>query len=135
MGGEFPGHEADFRVRAQAVFQVSVKDAVQDGPVVNRLAGGVFVVGAGGTPFEGGGAVAGVEQIMGAEENGAGGPQPAQFADEFPAVLHVGVIRLVGAEEAPDGTKFAGGFGGVHLDFDRERDGRAGGRVGFTLRG
>ena len=87
MGGRFPGHETDFRVRAHAVFQVSVEDAVEDGPVIDRMAGGVLMVGAGGTPFEGGGAVAGIEEIMGAEETepvGANWPSsPMSLAPSF----------------------------------------------------
>ena len=46
-------------------------------------------------------AVAGSEEIVRAEENFFG-PKLAEFREELLAVLHVGVVRFVRAEEAPD---------------------------------
>ena len=44
----------------------------------------------------------------------------AEFAEQFLAVLHVGVIRLVRAEETPDRRQLRDRPGGVHRDRSRE---------------
>ena len=100
-------HEADLRERADAAGEVGVEDAVDDGPVVDGLAVGVFSVGVGTAPLEGGRAVTGIEEIVGAKEDVLGF-QFAEGGEEFAAVLHRGVVGLVGAEETPDGAKQAG---------------------------
>jgi hypothetical protein len=40
----------------------------------------------------------------------------AQFAQEFPSVLHVGIIGLVRTKEAPDWTERSFRVGGVHAN-------------------
>ena len=105
-----------------AAGEISVEDAIDDGPIVDRFAVGVFAVGAGRAPFEGWSAIAGAEEVVGAEVDlggrrlgirgwglgagdwkGGAGAELAEFGDELLAVFHVGVVRLVGAEETPDG--------------------------------
>ena len=99
-----------------AAFQVGVEDAVEDRPVVNRVALGVLAVSAGGTPLQRRRAVAGGQQIVRAEINLLAAPSSPSSAEQLLAVLHVGVVRLVGAEEPPDGTQLAFGLGGVHAN-------------------
>src|SRR5262249_54360966 len=53
------GHETDLDVGTDAVLQVGVENAVEDGPVIDRFALGVFVIYAGRTPFQSRGAVTG----------------------------------------------------------------------------
>ena len=95
------------------------------GPAVDGLAGGVFRVGVSAAPFEGRRAVTGVEEIMRAEKDVLG-LQFAEGGEEFAAVLHRGVVGLVGAEETPDGAKRARGFRGI--DGDGDGEGRGGRR-------
>ena len=58
------------------------------------------------------------------------------LAEQFLAVLHRGVVRLVGAEVAPEGAQRAGGLRGVDGDADGERGGgRRDGRLGESGRG
>ena len=63
-----------------------------------------------------------------------GFPSPGTLVDwelgeEFLAVLHRGVVGLVGAEVAPDGLQFAGGLAGIDGDGDGKRIGGGGGRA------
>ena len=113
------GHKADLGVGADAAGEVGVEDAVDDGPVVDGLAVGVFGVGVSAAPLEGGRTVAGVEEIMRAEKDVLG-LQFAEGGEEFAAVLHRGVVGFVGAEETPDGAKRARGFRGIDGDGDGE---------------
>ena len=94
-------HETNLDVWTNAALEVSVEYVVENFPIVDGLAVGVFRVGAGGTPFERGCAVAGGEEIVCAKINGLW-RERAEFVDEFRAVFHVGVVGLVGAEESPD---------------------------------
>jgi len=57
-------HEADFDEGPGAGLHVGVEDAVDDGPIIDRVPGGIFGVGVGRAPFESGGAVAGAEQVV-----------------------------------------------------------------------
>jgi hypothetical protein len=92
-------HEADLHVRSYAAFEVSVENAIEKGPVIHGLPLSPLPVSAGGTPFEGRRSIARREQIVGAEVNAS---EFAEFGEQLLAVLHVGVVRLVRAEEAPD---------------------------------
>src|SRR5438132_7971411 len=46
--------------------------------------------------------------------------QGGQLGEQLLAIFHVGIIGLVMAEEAPDGTEFAFGFGSVDTNCDGE---------------
>jgi len=54
MGGKGFGHESELYQRGDFLVAKGIKDAVDDGPVVDGPTLGVFGVGIGGTPFEGG---------------------------------------------------------------------------------
>ena len=60
-------HEADFHEGPGAGLDVGVEDPVDDGPVVDGMAGCVFGISIGRTPFEGGGAVTGAERVVHAD--------------------------------------------------------------------
>jgi hypothetical protein len=60
--------------------------------------------------------------------------QLAELGDEFFAVLHRGVIGLVGAEETPDGLKFAEWLPGIDRDGNGERRDLGGTGGGNTRR-
>lgn len=64
MSGKRFGHEPDFHEWLDAGRAKSVEDAVENGPVVDGISGGVFGVNVGRAPFEGSGAVSGSEQIV-----------------------------------------------------------------------
>ena len=115
------GHEPDLHVGLHAALEVGVEDAVDDRPVVDRLAVGVLGVGVGRAPLQGRGAVAGGEQVVRAEVDLLRA-ELAEFGEQLLAVLHVGVVRLVGAEEPPDRLEVAAGL--VGPDGDRDRRGR-----------
>ena len=70
-------HEADLDVRLDAALEIGVEDAVDDRPVVDRLAAGIFGVGVGRSPLQRRRAVAGDQQAVGAEE----APLRRQLAD------------------------------------------------------
>ena len=80
---------------------IGIEDAVGDGPVVDRLAGRVLGVGVGGAPLERGLAVAGHQQAVDAHVD-RHGAERRDFGQQLLAVLHVGVVRLIVAEEGPD---------------------------------
>ena len=120
MRRERLGHEADFHVRFDAALEIRVENPVVDRPVVIGCAVGVFLVGAGRTPFQRVRAIAAGEQMMRAEIN-LRLAELAEFGQQFLAVLHVGVIRLVRAEEPPDRRQFPDWPGGVHRDGDGKR--------------
>ena len=113
-------HEPDLHVGLHATLQVGVEDAVDDRPVVDRLALAVLGVGVGAAPLERGRAVSGVEEVVGAKIH-LRRPELAERREQLAAVLHVGVVRLVRSEEAPDWLQLATAGGGVHLDRHRER--------------
>jgi hypothetical protein len=119
------GHESDLGVGAHTPGSVGVEDPVQDGPVVHGPPGRVLRVGVGAAPLERRRPVARAEKVVGPEVNGAG-PQLAELGKEPAAVLHRGVVRLVGPEEAPDGRHPARGAGGVDLYRDGKRGGGGG---------
>lgn len=66
------------------------------------------------------GAFAGDQQIVGAEEHLLW-LQLAQLSKQFLPILHVGVVRLVRAQEPLDRLERADGARCVHGDFDREK--------------
>ena len=100
LGRQRFGHEADLDERLHLALDVSVEDAIDDRPVVDRPAGGVFSVGVGRSPFQRRRAVAGRQQVVRADEHGDG-TERRQLREQLLAVLHVGVVRLVVAEERP----------------------------------
>ena len=120
LDGERLRHEPDLRVGLEAALQVGVEDAVDDRPVVDRLALRVLGVGVGAPPLEGGRAVAGVEEVVGAEVD-LRRAELAQRREQLASVLHVRVVRLVRPEEPPDRTQLAAACAGLDLDRDRER--------------
>jgi hypothetical protein len=109
-------HEADLYVRLDVALEVRVEDAVDDRPVVDRLAARVFRVGVGASPLQRGRAVAGGEQVVRAEERVLR-PDLAELGQQLLAVLHVGVVRLIAAEETPDGVKRGDRL--LQVDLDR----------------
>ena len=120
-------HEPDLRVWLQAAVPVGVEDAVEGAPVVDRPALGVLGVGIGAAPLEGGRAVAGGEQVVGAEVDRERA-ELAQLRDQLPAVLHGRVVGLVRPEEAPDRLELSQRPRGI--DLDRDREGAVGGQGG-----
>ena len=52
------GREADLHQRNVSSLDIGVEDPVHDGPVIDRVAGGIFGIGVGRSPFQRGGAVA-----------------------------------------------------------------------------
>ena len=111
------GHETDFRVWPHAVFEIGIEDMVQDGPVIDRLALRVLAVSAGGAPLERWCAIARGQQVVSAEID----PfrrEGAEFGEQLLAILHRGVIRLIRAEEPPDGAQLAFCLSGIDADGD-----------------
>ncbi len=113
-------HEADLQIRFDATRPVGVDNAVGDGPVVDGFPLCIFGIGIGAAPFEGRRAVARIQEIMGAEID-LFGPQTSQMTHQFAAVLHRGVVGLVGAEEAPDWLQLALRPGGIDRDVHGDR--------------
>jgi hypothetical protein len=95
------GHKSDLDQRLHSTFDISVDDAVDDRPIVTWLAGGVFGIGVGRTPFERRRPVAGREQVVRPYVDWRGAER-RKLREELLAVFHVSVIRLVIAEETPD---------------------------------
>ena len=116
-GGEVFGHEAELDHGADAGGFVLVEDLVEDGEVVDGLAGGVEREDVGGGPLELGGAVAGGEEVMGADVDGRG-REVVQLGQELAAILHGGEVGLVVAEPGADGIVRAEGLGEIDLDGD-----------------
>src|SRR5439155_3088194 len=119
LGRKIFRHETNLDVRSHAAFKISTKDAVENRPVVNRIALSVLVVGARGTPLERWRAVAGGKKVVRAEVNTLG-RKFTEFPNELPPILHVRVVRFVSTEKAPDGLQLAFGLRGVNVDSDRE---------------
>src|SRR6266850_5301715 len=111
FGGKSLRHETNFDVRLHVPFLIGVEDFIQNFPIVSRLAGRIFIVSAGGTPFESSRAIAGSEKVVSAEIDGfwlsACDAEKAEVADEFFSIPHCGVVRFVRAEKAPDGMQLA----------------------------
>jgi hypothetical protein len=120
LGGERLGHETDLRVGLEPALHVGVEDAVDDRPVVDRLALRVLGVGVRAAPLEGGRSIPGVEEVVGAEVD-LRRAQLAQRREELASVLHVRVVRLVRTEEPPDRMEVPAARAGVDLDLYRER--------------
>ena len=83
-----------------AACEIGVDDAIDHRPVVDRLAVAGLGVRIGAAPFECRRAVAGIQQVVRTEVDLAAS-QLAELDQQLAAVLHGGVVRLVGAEEAP----------------------------------
>ena len=96
------GHESDLHVRPNAVLKIRVEDAIDDRPVVDRLAIGIFGVSVGRAPFQRRRAVAGAEKIVRAEINVLR-RKFAKLAEQFAAVGHVRIVRLIRAENRQTG--------------------------------
>ena len=124
-GGKGLGHEADLDVGLEPALHVGVEDAVNDRPVVVGPALGVLGVGVGRAPLQGGGAVAGGQQVVRADEDGLAA-QAGELGEQLLAVLHISVVRLIVAEEPPGGRQFSLGLAGV------DPDGHGGGRCGLS---
>ncbi len=125
LDGERLGHEADLDQRLHAALDVAVEDAVKDGPVEARAAGGVFGVGVGRSPLQSRRAVAGDQEIVGPHVD-RHGTQLGELRQELAAVLHVGVVRLVVAEEGVHGPQLAPGLPRVNADGNLRRQRAAG---------
>ena len=115
VGGERFGHEADFDDGLNTGGVERIEDVVEDRPVVNRFAVFVLGVGVSRAPLEGGGAVAGGQQIVDADVHGRS-TERGQLAEKFLAVRRVGVVGLIVAEVVPDWAEGACGLIGVHMD-------------------
>src|SRR6185503_771033 len=72
-----------------------------------------------GAPLERRCAVAGSQQIVRAEVH-LFGAQFAKFGQQLPAMLHVGVVRLVRSEEPPDGLQLTLQLAGIHAEGHRK---------------
>jgi hypothetical protein len=118
-GRQVPRHEADLRIRPHPAFEVGIEDAIENGPVVDRPARSVLLVGVGRAPLESGRSIARREQIVGAEVH-ALRRKLSELPEERPPVFHIGVVRLVGAEKAPDGPQRTAWRRGIHTNGDRE---------------
>ena len=110
-------HEADLHIRTDTMFQVGVEDPIEDGPIVDRVALGVFAVDPGRTPFQTGASVAGIEQVVRAEVDLLG-RQRAKFADQFSAVLHRGIVWFIRPEESPDRLPWTKRRGSIDADLN-----------------
>ena len=120
------GREPDLHVRPRPGLHIGVEDAIRDRPVVHRSAGAVLGVGVGAGPLQARHAVAAAQQVVATDvHRGVRRAEPTQLADQFLPVGHVGVVRLVVAEEPPDRLQVSARVGGVDGDRDRHV-GRAG---------
>ncbi len=117
MARERLGHEAELDEGLHLARNVGVDDAIEDRPVVDGVAGGVFGVDVGRSPLERGRAVAAREQIVRAEVNGrdAGG---GKLGQQLLTVRHVGVIGFIVAEPCPHRRHRTAVDAGVHADID-----------------
>lgn len=97
---------------------VCIEDAVQDGPVVDRPAGGILCIGIRGAPFERRGAVARAQQVVCADVH-RNIARSREFPHQLAAIRHVSIIRLVVAEVRPNGFEGAGLRLGIHPDGNR----------------
>src|SRR5262249_44689190 len=93
---------------------------IENRPIVERFAVRVLAVSVRRAPFERRRPVASSEQIMRSKLDLIW-PHLAELADQLLAVLHVGVIRLISAEESPDGFQLAFRLGGVDTNLPRDR--------------
>ena len=102
-------HESELHQRLHPALEVRVEDPIDDRPVVPRPARGVLGVRIRGSPLEGRHAVAAREQVVRAKVDlhSRTVADSAELRDQLPAVLHRGVVRLVGTEEAPDRVQLA----------------------------
>ena len=121
------GHEADLDERLHAAREQRVEDAVEDRPVVDGASLGVLAVGVRRAPLEGRRAVAARQQVVRADEDRVRA-ELRELAEQPLPVLHVGEVRLVVAEEAPEGPHLPDVGAGVHPHRDREGRRRAGRR-------
>ena len=115
MRGERLRHEPDLHQRLHVALDVGVEDAVGDGPVVDWPARGVFGVGIGRAPLEGGFAIARDQQAVDAHVDGHGAER-GELGEELAAIFHVSVVGLVVAEETPDGLQGTAGLREVDAD-------------------
>lgn len=123
LHGERLGHEADLGVGPHAAGEVGVEDGVEDLPVVDGSPRGVFRIGVGRSPLERGRAVAGGEQVVGAEVD----PPRTQFtqlAEKLLTVRHRRVVGLVGPKKPPHVGQRSEIARRVHADPHGERAGR-----------
>src|SRR6185312_5936767 len=118
MRGERLGHEADFHQGPDVSGKEGVENAIGDGEVVYRRAVGALGVDISRSPLERALAVAGGEQIVGAEINRNLAIR-GKLAEEFLAVGSVDVVGLVGAEEVPDRCIWTGSLVRMDLNDDR----------------
>ena len=118
VGGERLGHEADLDQRTDMRFDQRVEYAVGEGEVVDRRSIRPLGVDVGRAPLQRALAVAGGEQVMRTkiDRNGA---ERSQFAEQLFAVRGVKKVRLIGAEEVPNGGVGAGRLAGMNLNRDR----------------
>ena len=117
LGRQRLGHEADLDERLHLAFEVGVDDAIDDRPVVDRLAVRVLGVGVGRSPLQRRRAVARRQQVVRADVD-RHRAELGEFGQQLLAVLHVGVVRLVVAEPRPHGLHRRDPLSGVDLDDD-----------------
>ncbi len=101
VSGESLRHETDLHQRLHFAIDVTVEDAVGDGPVIDGLARSVLRVSVSGTPLQCSLAIARHQQAVDAHVYGHG-TQCREFGQQLAAVLHIGVVRLIMSEERPD---------------------------------
>ena len=116
-GGKRLGHESDLDERPGAHLNVAVEDAVEDSPVVDRLAHGILGVGVGRAPLQGWGAIAGNQKMVSADFD-RHGTQRGQFANQLLAVGRVRVVGLVVPEVRVDRAERAELRLAIHADLD-----------------
>ena len=117
-------HEAELHEGPHAAGEIGVEDPVDDAPVIDGVARGILGVGVGAAPLERRRAVAGGQQVVRAEIDVVHGFSAPSSAEQLAAILHGRVVRLVGAEEAPDGRERRACTARIHLDGDVEAVGR-----------
>src|SRR5215469_16192842 len=94
-------HEADLDQRFNAALAEGVEDSIDDCPTINRVSARVFRVDICRSPFEGGGAVSGCEEVMDTNKHWIWA-ECGKFPEQFPAIRCVGIVWLVIAEVIPD---------------------------------
>src|SRR2546428_9565383 len=99
-------HETDLNIRPDAVLKISIEDAIQNCPVVNRISVGIFVIRVGAAPLQSRRAIAGGQQIVRAKVNRAR-PQLPELSQQLLSILHVSEVWFVRSEHAPDRTHWA----------------------------
>lgn len=99
------GHESNFHERLCVGLKISVENVVNHGPVIHRVAFGVFGVSVGGSPFQTRGSISCRKKKVRSQRN-RGICHGRQFADKSAAVARIGVVWLVIPKKSVDGFEW-----------------------------